>query len=465
MVHEYKTAPWGPARHARTLTGCENGIVSYLAETSGEIEFPRPSIFPSGYDTSRNLALSPCELPCCRDGLLVRGRCGQEESSKLIFPAARVIDRYRSEIFVAVYCNDTRADDPAWLTHVVGRVAGRRPDSHAGVAATTRPGSAFISSPIWRPSASRGHELDVAYQHLLSPTPATPYILLITHGVAAAHADDFQSLLSRCVAEEEWKAPRSAPTVGASSPAVAGDIDAVSEDAATSAEREVASTILSLLRSFRRPEADVVVPDLHLAHSAASALTDTASTASTVKSERRRPALRSVKPPAAGPEVLLSLVRGFLAGLGGSQIAQLDPVEAERLGTRAAAHVAAGASWREHLGQLLDVKAVQMALGVGTRQAVYDLVKRGRLLGLRRSGSGMLFPAFQFDPATGRPFSVVPELLAVFRAAGIDDYTTATWMSTAQEDLDAGIPREMFGNGRSRDLVVSARRSAERWAQ
>ena len=86
--------------------------------------------------------------------------------------------------------------------------------------------------------------------------------------------------------------------------------------------------------------------------------------------------------------------RGALAGAAASDAAEV--------GRRAALLVQSATAWQDHLGALLDVRPTMELLGVATRQAAYDLVARHRLLGLARRGGGMAFPAFQFDPSTGR---------------------------------------------------------------
>src|ERR687885_145972 len=57
--------------------------------------------------------------------------------------------------------------------------------------------------------------------------------------------------------------------------------------------------------------------------------------------------------------------------------------DAAQLGQRAALVAAAGALWQRQLGPLLDMRQAQALLGVGTRQAVHDLVQRHRLLVLQ----------------------------------------------------------------------------------
>lgn len=135
--------------------------------------------------------------------------------------------------------------------------------------------------------------------------------------------------------------------------------------------------------------------------------------------------------------------------------------EAREAGRRAALLVGTGASWRGHLGKLLDVPQVMALLGVTSRQAVYDLVTRRRLLGLRRQGAGMALPAFQFDPGTGRPYRVLAEVLEAFGAAGVDAYTVATWLATGQDELDGRAPVSLLAEP---SAAPALRAAAERTA-
>lgn len=130
--------------------------------------------------------------------------------------------------------------------------------------------------------------------------------------------------------------------------------------------------------------------------------------------------------------------------------------EARDLGRRAALLVGGATLWREHLGDLLDVRAVMSMLKVTTRQAVYDLVTRRRLLALPRRGGSMLFPAFQFDSATGRPHPVVADVVNAFAAAQVDPYTVATWLATPQDELDGRSPVALLADSSSTPLIVAA---------
>ena len=146
--------------------------------------------------------------------------------------------------------------------------------------------------------------------------------------------------------------------------------------------------------------------------------------------------------------------RGALAGTADSDAADV--------GRRAALLVDSATAWQDHLGTLLDVRQAMELLGVTTRQAVYDLTSRHRLLGLPRHGGAMAFLAFQFDPSTGRPYNVVPGLLSTFAAAGVDPYTVATWLATAQDELEGGPPASLLADPAAAALGRAAERTATR---
>lgn len=143
----------------------------------------------------------------------------------------------------------------------------------------------------------------------------------------------------------------------------------------------------------------------------------------------------------------------LLAGGALDGVAASDAVE---VGRRAALLVQSATAWQEHLGELLDVKGVMRLLGVSTRQAVYDLVARHRLLGLRRDGGSMAFPTFQFDPATGRAYRVIGEVLTAFATSGVDAYTVATWLASEQDELDGATPVSQLSDLAAADAIVAA---------
>jgi hypothetical protein len=134
-----------------------------------------------------------------------------------------------------------------------------------------------------------------------------------------------------------------------------------------------------------------------------------------------------------------------------------DPVT---LGRRAALLAVAEAVWGKALGPLYDAEQVKTLLGVGSRQAVSDLAKRGRLLVLEASGGRKLYPAFQFGPG-GRPFPEVAQVLIVFSGAAESPYTTASWFVSPQDLLDGETPAAWMRSRRPPErLLEAARRDA-----
>lgn len=142
--------------------------------------------------------------------------------------------------------------------------------------------------------------------------------------------------------------------------------------------------------------------------------------------------------------------------LAGGALEGVPTSDALEVGRRAALLVQSATAWREHLGELVDVQGVMRVLGVSTRQAVYDLVARNRLLGLRRDGGSMVFPVFQFDPATGRAYRVIGEVLGAFVGSGVDAYTVATWLATGQDELGGAAPVSLLADPEKGDAIVAA---------
>lgn len=75
----------------------------------------------------------------------------------------------------------------------------------------------------------------------------------------------------------------------------------------------------------------------------------------------------------------------------------------------------------------------------------------------------MAFPAFQFDPVTGRPYAMMVEVLGLFGSAGVDSYTVATWLATGQDELDDRTPVSLLADPDAAvSLTAAARRTAAR---
>src|ERR671939_93432 len=133
--------------------------------------------------------------------------------------------------------------------------------------------------------------------------------------------------------------------------------------------------------------------------------------------------------------------------------------DAARLGQRAALVAAASALWQRQLGPLLEMRQAQELLGVGSRQAVHDLIQRHRLLALSTEDRRTLIPLFQFSEA-GRPFEAVPSILRVFAGAEATGWTVASWFTTPSADLEDQTPIAWIKAGRGPDTAPHAARAA-----
>lgn len=143
---------------------------------------------------------------------------------------------------------------------------------------------------------------------------------------------------------------------------------------------------------------------------------------------------------------------------------ELELREPERAGRRGALIVAAASVWARHLGGLLDGEQTRDLLGVKSRQAVHDLVRRGRLLRVEDSAGRSLYPANQFDEH-GRPFALVGELIETFRPAGVSPWTIASFLGSPQRELDGQTPqRWLLAGGEEQPVREAARRIAGRLA-
>lgn len=136
--------------------------------------------------------------------------------------------------------------------------------------------------------------------------------------------------------------------------------------------------------------------------------------------------------------------------------------DAARLGRRGALLAAAGTVWQGHLGPMYSTSQVIELLGVTTRQAIHDRVRRRRLLALPAERGELAYPAFQFAD-NGDPYSDLGPALDVLSEAALAPHTVASWFVTSQPVLDDRSPVEWMAAGKPREqLVDAARRTAAR---
>ena len=143
----------------------------------------------------------------------------------------------------------------------------------------------------------------------------------------------------------------------------------------------------------------------------------------------------------------------------------LPEERAFELGLDAARHALAPLIWRALVGEALDTEHVRELLGV-TRQALYQRVERGTLLGLPGERT-TLFPVWQFDDGGAR--AVTSQIVSAFRDALEDDYEpllVASWAVTPQPELDDRSPQDWLATGGAEEpVVVSAKRAAQALAR
>jgi hypothetical protein len=143
---------------------------------------------------------------------------------------------------------------------------------------------------------------------------------------------------------------------------------------------------------------------------------------------------------------------------------ELKLEEPERAGRRGALIVAASSLWSRQLGGLLDAEQVRRLLGVKSRQAVHDLVRRGRLLRVADSAGHARYPANQFDEH-GRPFAVIGDVIEAFAPAGVSAWAVASFLGSPQRELEGQTPqRWLLAGGDPGPVREAARRLAARLA-
>jgi hypothetical protein len=145
-------------------------------------------------------------------------------------------------------------------------------------------------------------------------------------------------------------------------------------------------------------------------------------------------------------------------GVGDGDAAVEDPAA---LGRRAALLAASDVLWERHLGPLYSTRQVRELMGIGSRQAISERVKRRRLLSVPGSDAKPVFPAFQFT-GSGRTLPGLGEVLDVFQAAVASQYTIASWFVTPEPLLANKTPAAWLRDAGARDRAVQA---ASRYAE
>jgi hypothetical protein len=139
------------------------------------------------------------------------------------------------------------------------------------------------------------------------------------------------------------------------------------------------------------------------------------------------------------------------------------PLDAETA-RRAALVAVAGQVWENELGPLLSSGQVGELLGGVSRQRVDELLRSGRLIGLRDSGGRRRFPAFQF--VDGQPLRPLISAFWTVADSAVSDWTAASWCLAPDDALDGLAPVEWSRSGADPEwLQRIARQDAARLAR
>ncbi len=111
--------------------------------------------------------------------------------------------------------------------------------------------------------------------------------------------------------------------------------------------------------------------------------------------------------------------------------------------------------------EALDAEGVADLAGsrAGNRRATASRWQGERLCFAIEHEGRLVFPAFQFDPATGRPRPAVAEVIAALRSVGLRGWSVALWWATPHDALGLRRPADVLSS--DPDLVIEgARRDA-----
>ncbi|RBY96407.1 hypothetical protein DQ237_10900 [Blastococcus sp. TF02-8] len=129
----------------------------------------------------------------------------------------------------------------------------------------------------------------------------------------------------------------------------------------------------------------------------------------------------------------------------GTELLTPEDVDAvEEFVTARLARREARTSWEQHLGPLLSHSQVLKLTG-WSKQALSQAVREHRVLRLTGSGQQRFYPAAGFDDATpARPLPGAKRLLGLWAEADPQGWTTASWLTTPQVELEHRTPREVL---------------------
>lgn len=127
----------------------------------------------------------------------------------------------------------------------------------------------------------------------------------------------------------------------------------------------------------------------------------------------------------------------------------LDLTDVDDLAERMVAALPTVHPLDEPLAPFYDTAGLVSWLGI-SRQALFDRVRRGTVLGCRTSDGHLVYPSLQFG-RNGQVRPGVQEAVGILTRAGVDGWTIGTWLTT---------PSELFEGHSAVDYLVVHRSSA-----
>lgn len=121
-------------------------------------------------------------------------------------------------------------------------------------------------------------------------------------------------------------------------------------------------------------------------------------------------------------------------------------------------------TWEKHIGPILTHKQTLDLTG-WTKQALSQAVKDKRVLRLTANDRSVGYWSGGFtDTAPYRPILGIKNVLGAWAHSGVEAWTIASWMSSAQPELDGRTPRQALLDGDTADVETLAREASGRLA-
>jgi len=114
-------------------------------------------------------------------------------------------------------------------------------------------------------------------------------------------------------------------------------------------------------------------------------------------------------------------------------------------------------------GKFYTTAKVMELLGIGSRQAVTNMIRRGTILRVRTEDGRNAFPALQFDEEAGRLVEGLRDVLTTLLPAAATPWTVLDWLVTPMAELSGRRPVDAVRDNAAGVLAL-ARQDAAAWA-